>query len=65
MVSTTDYEGRPVPAKVSLKFMSRTWVKVEKKENEYDPDYEMREERVELGRSYHRSARVTAFTTFR
>jgi alpha-2-macroglobulin len=42
-VSTTDYQGRPVPAKLSLKFMSRTWVKVEKKQNEYDPDYEMRE----------------------
>ena len=42
-VSTTDYEGRPVPAKLSLKFMSRTWVKVEKKENEYDPDYKMQE----------------------
>src|SRR4030095_4646310 len=42
-VSTTDYEGRPVPAKLSLKFMSRTRVKVEKKENEDDPDYEIRE----------------------
>ncbi|HEX7330258.1 MAG TPA: MG2 domain-containing protein [Pyrinomonadaceae bacterium] len=43
LVSTTDYEGHPVPAKVSLKFMSRAWVKVEKKENEYDPDYEVQE----------------------
>src|SRR6185503_16622247 len=42
-VSTTDYEGRPVPAKVSLKFLSRNWVKVERKENEYDPDYKLEE----------------------
>ncbi len=45
-VTTTDYEGRPVAAKLSLKFMLRTWVKVEQKQNEYDPDYQMRE--VEL-----------------
>ncbi len=45
-VATTDYEGRPVPAKLSLKFMSRTWVKVEHKQNEYDPDYEMREDEL-------------------
>ena len=51
-ISTTDYEGRPVAAKLSLKFMSRDWVKVEKKENEYDPDYAIRE--VELS-----SAEVT------
>ncbi|HEV2834336.1 MAG TPA: MG2 domain-containing protein, partial [Pyrinomonadaceae bacterium] len=42
-VTTTDYEGRPVPAKVTLQFLSRTHVKVEKKQNEYDPDYEARE----------------------
>ena len=42
-ISTTDYEGRPVAAKLSLKFMSREWVKVEKKENEYDPDYKIHE----------------------
>ena len=42
-ISTTDYEGRPVPAKLSLKFTLRTWTKVEKKQNEYDPDYQMRE----------------------
>lgn len=42
-ISTTDYEGRPVAAKLSLKFMSRDWVKVEKKENEYDPNYKIRE----------------------
>ena len=45
-VSTTDYEGRPVAAKLSLKFMLRTWVKVEQKQNEYDPDYQMRRRRV-------------------
>src|ERR1041384_1886086 len=42
-VSTTDYEGRPVSAKVSLKFVSRNWIKVEHKENEYDPDYKVQE----------------------
>jgi len=42
-ISTTDYEGRPVAAKLSLKFLSRDWVKVEKKVNEYDPDWEIRE----------------------
>ena len=42
-VSTTDYEARPVPAKVSLKFVSRNWIKVEHKENEYDPDYKVQE----------------------
>ncbi|HEU4870460.1 MAG TPA: MG2 domain-containing protein [Pyrinomonadaceae bacterium] len=40
---TTDYEGRPVAARLSLKFMSIDWVKVEKKENEYDPNYQRRE----------------------
>ena len=48
-VSTTDYEGKPVSTKVSLKFMLRTWVKVEKKENEYDPDYQMREDELSAG----------------
>ena len=42
-VSTTDYEGRPVSAKVTLKFVLRTHEKVEQKENEYDPDYVERE----------------------
>jgi uncharacterized protein YfaS (alpha-2-macroglobulin family) len=41
-VSTTDYEGRPVSAKVTLKFLSRTYTKVEHKENEYDSDYELK-----------------------
>jgi len=48
-VETTDYEGRPVPAKVSLKFMLRTWIKVDKKINDYDSDYEMREEELGSG----------------
>ncbi|HET9712418.1 MAG TPA: MG2 domain-containing protein [Pyrinomonadaceae bacterium] len=48
-VDTTDYEGRPVPGKVSLKFMLRTWRKVENKVNEYDSDYEMREEELGSG----------------
>ncbi len=42
-ITTTDYEGRPVSAKVSLKFIERTWTRVEKKENEYGPGYEMHE----------------------
>ncbi len=46
-ISTTDYEGRPVPTKLSLQFLLRTWTKVEKKQNDYDPDYEMHE--TELG----------------
>ncbi len=45
-ISTTDYGGRPVPAKVSLKLFSRNWVKVEHKANEYDPDYEVREDEL-------------------
>lgn len=48
-VSTTDYEGRPVSAKLSLKFSLRTYVKVEKKQNEYDSDYEMREAELSAG----------------
>jgi uncharacterized protein YfaS (alpha-2-macroglobulin family) len=45
-ISTTDYEGQPVPAQLSLKFMLRSWVKVEKKENEYDSDYQLREKEL-------------------
>jgi uncharacterized protein YfaS (alpha-2-macroglobulin family) len=45
-VSTTDYEGHPTPAKVTLKFMSRTYVKVEQKQNEYDPDYKLQENEI-------------------
>jgi hypothetical protein len=43
-VITSDYEGRPVSANVTVKFEARTWEKIEKKENEYDPDYKMHEE---------------------
>ncbi|HXC70730.1 MAG TPA: MG2 domain-containing protein [Pyrinomonadaceae bacterium] len=48
-LETRDYEGRPVPGKVSLKFMLRTWLKVENKVNEYDSDYEMHEEELSSG----------------
>ena len=43
-ITTTDYEGRPVAANLTLKFVVRNWVKVEKKVNEYDSDYKMEEE---------------------
>ena len=43
-VMTSDYEGRPVSANVTVKFVSRTWEKVAEKQNEYDPDYKMHEE---------------------
>lgn len=46
-VTTSDYEGHPVSAKVTLKFVLQTHEKVEKKENEYDPDYVERQ--VEIG----------------
>jgi hypothetical protein len=42
-VSTTDYAGRPVPARVSLKFVSRNWIKVEHKKDEDDPNYVVQE----------------------
>ena len=45
-MTTTDYEGRPVPANLSLKMILRTWEKVEKKENEYDSNYKMVEEEL-------------------
>lgn len=45
-ISTTDYEGRPVAQTLSLKFFLRTWARVEKKENEYDPDYQMQEKEL-------------------
>ncbi|HKS10413.1 MAG TPA: MG2 domain-containing protein, partial [Pyrinomonadaceae bacterium] len=48
-VVTTDYEGRPVSAKVTLQFMSRTYAKVEQKENEYDPDYKLVENEISSG----------------
>ena len=49
-VTTSDYEGRPVAAKVQLQFVERTWTKKEKKadeEEEYSyPEYEMHERQI-------------------
>ena len=48
-VTTTDYEGRPVSAKVQLQFVERTWTKKEKKaeDDEYSyPEYEMHERQI-------------------
>ncbi|HZE63077.1 MAG TPA: MG2 domain-containing protein [Pyrinomonadaceae bacterium] len=47
-VTTSDYEGRPVSAKVQLKFVERTWTRKEKKEDEeYSyPEYEMHEREI-------------------
>ncbi len=45
-VITSDYEGRPVSANVTVKFVSRTWEKVEQKENEDDSDYKMHEQEI-------------------
>ncbi len=48
-VTTTDYEGHPVSAKVQLKFVERTWSKKEKKEDEEEysyPEYEMHEREI-------------------
>jgi uncharacterized protein YfaS (alpha-2-macroglobulin family) len=47
-VTTSDYEGKPVSAKVQLQFVERTWTKKEKKADsdaeEYSyPEYEMHE----------------------
>lgn len=50
-VTTSDYEGRPVSAKVQLKFVERTWTRKEKKEDEeYSyPEYEMHEREIASG----------------
>lgn len=48
-IITSDYEGRPVSANVIVKFAVRTWEKVEQKQNEYDPDYKMREQEISAG----------------
>ena len=40
-ITTTDYEGRPVAADLSVKMVLRTWEKVTEKANEYDSDYRM------------------------
>ena len=48
-VSTSDYEGRPVSAKVQLQFVERTWTRKEKKaeDDEYSyPEYEMHERQI-------------------
>jgi uncharacterized protein YfaS (alpha-2-macroglobulin family) len=47
-VNTTDYEGRPVAAKILLRFIQRTWTRIEKKtDTGYSyTDYEMNEREV-------------------
>jgi uncharacterized protein YfaS (alpha-2-macroglobulin family) len=48
-VTTNDYEGRPVSAKVQLQFVERTWTKKEKQADtdEYSyPEYEMHERQI-------------------
>jgi uncharacterized protein YfaS (alpha-2-macroglobulin family) len=42
-IATTDYEGRPVPANLSVKMVQRTWQKIDPKEkqNEYDSNYKL------------------------
>lgn len=45
-ITTVDYEGRPVSANLAVKFIRRTWVKVEQKVNEYDSDYKMQEDEI-------------------
>ncbi|MFN0119205.1 MAG: alpha-2-macroglobulin family protein [Blastocatellia bacterium] len=48
-VRTTDYEGKPVPAKVTLRFMRYTWDKVENKDAYGGYEYKRRE--TELSRA--------------
>ncbi|HVQ37710.1 MAG TPA: alpha-2-macroglobulin family protein, partial [Pyrinomonadaceae bacterium] len=52
-VTTTDYEGKPVSAKVQLQFVERTWTRKEKKEDETEaysyPEYEVHERLVASG----------------
>ena len=47
-VKTTDYEGRPVAARTQLRFIQRTWTRVEKKsESGYSyPDFQLNEREV-------------------
>jgi uncharacterized protein YfaS (alpha-2-macroglobulin family) len=48
-VTTSDYEGRPVSAKVQLQFVERSWTKKEKQaeDDEYSyPEYEMHERQI-------------------
>jgi uncharacterized protein YfaS (alpha-2-macroglobulin family) len=49
-VSTNDYEGHPVSAKVQLQFVERTWSKKPKPEDAdeyYYPEYEMHERAID------------------
>ena len=53
-VTTTNYEGQPVTAKVQLQFLKRTWSKkpktAEDEQNEYYyPQYEMHERQIGAG----------------
>lgn len=48
-IATTDYEGHPVPTKLALQFMLRSYVKVEHKVNEYDSNYQLREDEISAG----------------
>ncbi|MFN2517076.1 MAG: alpha-2-macroglobulin, partial [Pyrinomonadaceae bacterium] len=48
-VTTRDYEGKPVSAKVQLQFVERSWTKRETKADEEEssyPDYEMHERQI-------------------
>ncbi len=45
-IATSDYEGKPVAAKVSVKFLSRRWIKVDQKVNDYDSDYQVQEDEL-------------------
>jgi alpha-2-macroglobulin len=53
LVTTADYEGKPVSAKVRLEFVERTWKRKEKKEDdpeEYSyPEYEVQERLITSG----------------
>ncbi len=46
-VTTSDYEGRPAAAKVQLRFVDRTWKKVQKEDGGYKyTDYELQEREI-------------------
>src|SRR5205814_6834155 len=51
-VTTADYEGRPVSAKVQLQFVERSWTKKAKKSDDDEdsyPEYEMHERQIAYG----------------
>src|SRR6266566_1669856 len=51
-VTTADYEGRPVSAKVQLQFVERSWTKKAKKPDDDEdsyPEYEMHERQIAYG----------------